>query len=93
MGPTYPTTTANLPRYRSIISNKKIARESCLTELSFTTFRYQPPLSQDFIIERVVYFTKANEDILSITEKKPHLKESPFMSCAGSLKNLFQHCM
>ncbi|XP_057380705.1 uncharacterized protein LOC130703113 isoform X2 [Daphnia carinata] len=32
-------------------------------------------VSQDSIIERVVYFIKANEDILSIIEKKPHLKE------------------
>ncbi|KAK4009796.1 hypothetical protein OUZ56_018944 [Daphnia magna] len=29
----------------------------------------------------------ANEDILSITDKKPHLKESPFLTCVGSLKN------
>ncbi|XP_057380631.1 uncharacterized protein LOC130703022 isoform X2 [Daphnia carinata] len=44
-------------------------------------------VSQDSIIERVVYFIKANEDILSIIEKKPHLKESPFMCCVGSLRN------
>ncbi|KZR99805.1 Uncharacterized protein APZ42_004192, partial [Daphnia magna] len=44
-------------------------------------------VSQKSIIERVVYFIKANDDILSIIEEKPHLKESPFLCCVGSHKN------
>ncbi|KAK4007154.1 hypothetical protein OUZ56_012316 [Daphnia magna] len=44
-------------------------------------------VSQKSITERVVYFIKANDDILSIIEEKPHLKESPFLCCVGSLKN------
>ncbi|XP_045023927.1 uncharacterized protein LOC123466361 [Daphnia magna] len=66
--------------------------DECL-QLLVLLLRLIPPLkkirvvSQKSIIERVVYFIKANDDILSIIEEKPHLKESPFLCCVGSLKN------
>ncbi|EFX62964.1 hypothetical protein DAPPUDRAFT_119676 [Daphnia pulex] len=45
-------------------------------------------MSKDVIIERVICFIKANDDILEVNkEHKPHLILSPFICCVGSIQH------